>query len=146
MAGFEWYTMLSALPDAQDETDGMEEWLARLARAGCTGVLVVPPSDDDERLRFVRRVVELCRALGRRCLVFAQPHPAYLRALDELHPDGIVLDADAWTEEGAAALSALGLDAPLGVWERFGRRAAARALCNRQLRRGLEGGRHSLLC
>lgn len=130
MAGFEWYSMLSALPGAQGETDEMEEGLARLARAGCTGVLVVPPTisaGDDERLRFVRWTVERCRAMGRRCLVFAQPHAAYLRALDELHPDGIVLDADAWTEEGASALSALGLDAPLGAWERFGSRAAARA-------------------
>ena len=62
MAGFEWYSMLSA-----GSENGLEKRLARLARAGCAGVFAVPAYEenslnDDRGLRFAETMIRLCRA------------------------------------------------------------------------------------
>lgn len=114
MAGFEWYSTLSARSEM--DANGLEKWLARLAREGCAGVFAVPArkeggfSGGDRR--FAETMIELCHAAGMKCLVLAEAHPAELRALEALRPDAIVLDA-------AASMIRNGkLDVPLGLWVR----------------------------
>ena len=99
MAGFEWYSMLSA-----GSENGPEKRLARLARAGCAGVFAVPAYEenslnDDRGLRFAETMIRLCRAAGMKCLVFADARADTICALDALRPDAIVMEASALTEE-----------------------------------------------
>lgn len=120
MAGFEWYSTLSA----RDEMDGngLEKQLARLARAGCAGVFAVPAEEKegalsgDRWLKFAETMIRLCHAAGMKCLVFADARVHDLRELDALRPDAIVLGAP--MEEERA------LSAPLGLWARSGGDAA----------------------
>lgn len=118
MAGFEWYSMLSA-----GSENGLEKRLARLARAGCAGVFAVPAYEenslnDDRGLRFAETMIRLCRAAGMKCLVFADARADTICALDALRPDAIVMEAGALTEESPK------LGAPLGLWARSGGCAA----------------------
>ena len=118
MAGFEWYSMLSA-----GSENGLEKRLARLARAGCAGVFAVPAYEenslnDDRGLRFAETMIRLCRAAGMKCLVFADARADTISALDALRPDAIVMEAGALTEESPK------LGAPLGLWARSGGCAA----------------------
>ena len=73
MAGFEWYSTLSARSEM--DANGLEKWLARLAREGCAGVFAVPArkeggfSGGDRR--FAETMIELCHAGRAQAALFA---------------------------------------------------------------------------
>lgn len=119
--------------------ESLEKLVEMFRQAGCEGIFAVCQSSEmfflteEEKLELARRTLQMCRARGMKCVVSGHTQDrleeqiAYLRQIEELEPDAIILvsnrfaaqdeDDQIAVERLQAICAALKPETRLGVYE-----------------------------
>ena len=105
MADFKMYPTIITpfFEDGSIDYESLERLIDLFGKAGCTGIFAVCQSsemfflEEDEKLELARRSIAMCHQRQMKCIVSGHTQTAvddqisYLRKLEDIHPDAIIL-------------------------------------------------------